>query len=61
MQMVHELKKNNRKIPRNTMIPRGIHHTVSYATSFDDTWGHIKKELKKAYPQVHSQQETSIS
>lgn len=27
--------------------PRGISHTVSYATSFDETWNHIRIELKK--------------
>ena len=27
--------------------PKGISHTVSYATSFDDTWNHIRIELKK--------------
>lgn len=27
--------------------PKGISHTVSYATSFDETWNHIRIELKK--------------
>ncbi len=27
--------------------PRGISHTVSYTTSFDETWNHIRIELKK--------------
>ncbi|MGB3850219.1 MAG: hypothetical protein WA958_09645 [Tunicatimonas sp.] len=27
--------------------PRGVSHTVSYATSFDETWNHIRIELKK--------------
>ena len=27
--------------------PRGISHTVSYASSFDETWNHIRIELKK--------------
>ena len=27
--------------------PRGISHTVSYASSFDDTWNHIRIELKR--------------
>lgn len=27
--------------------PRGISHTVSYATSFDETWNHIRVELMK--------------
>jgi hypothetical protein len=27
--------------------PRGVRHTVSYATSFDETWNHIRIELKK--------------
>lgn len=33
----------------NSMKPRGVHHTVSYAVSFNDTWAHIKNELKKPY------------
>ena len=27
--------------------PKGISHTVSYATSFDETWNHIRIELMK--------------
>ncbi len=27
--------------------PKGISHTVSYATSFDETWNHIRVELMK--------------
>ncbi len=27
--------------------PKGVSHTVSYATSFDETWNHIRIELKK--------------
>ena len=27
--------------------PKGVSHTVSYASSFDETWNHIRVELKK--------------
>lgn len=39
----------------NSIKPRGIHHTVSYAVSFNDTWTHIKNELKKSYQQEQMQ------
>lgn len=29
------------------IYPKGVSHTVSYATSFDETWNHIRIELKK--------------
>lgn len=27
--------------------PKGIHHTISYAVSYNDTWNHIRNELRK--------------
>lgn len=29
------------------LAPRGVHHTISFAISKDDTFAHIRKELKK--------------
>ncbi|WKN32754.1 hypothetical protein PZB74_05265 [Porifericola rhodea] len=29
--------------------PKGVHHTVSFASSYDDTWAHIRTEAKKQY------------
>lgn len=29
------------------VTPRGIHHTVSFAVSKDDSFAHIKNELRK--------------
>ncbi|MEM6840601.1 MAG: hypothetical protein AAF944_15850 [Bacteroidota bacterium] len=29
--------------------PRGVHHTVSYATSYEETWNHIRSEVRNIY------------
>jgi len=29
------------------LMPKGIHHTVSYAVSYNDTWNHIRNEIRK--------------
>ena len=31
------------------MEPKGIHHTVNYATSYEETWDHIKREVQNIY------------
>ena len=40
-------RSENQYIIVGGIEPRGISHTVSYATSFDETWNHIRIELKK--------------
>lgn len=50
---MNKQKRNDNKINvAESIAPRGIHHTVSYAVSFNDTWGHIKNELTKSYQQA---------
>lgn len=49
-------KRNDGKLNvAESIAPRGIHHTVSYAVSFNDTWNHIKNEIRKSYQQAHLQ------
>ncbi|MFP4089375.1 MAG: hypothetical protein ACLFUB_09700 [Cyclobacteriaceae bacterium] len=38
--------KNNRMMVSD-ISPKGIHHTVSYAVSYNDTWNHIRTEIRK--------------
>ncbi len=40
----------------DSMTPKGIHHTVSYAKSFNDTWSHIRQELTSTYEKVNLRQ-----
>lgn len=40
-------RKNNLNLTAVDAMPKGIHHTVSYATSYNDTWTHIRTELRK--------------
>ncbi|MDF9800047.1 hypothetical protein OKW21_005310 [Catalinimonas alkaloidigena] len=40
-------KRNNFNLVTIDAMPKGIHHTVSYATSYNDTWNHIRTELRK--------------
>ena len=41
-------KRNENQLNALSEIePKGISHTVSYATSFDETWNHIRVELMK--------------
>lgn len=55
MRNIHKIDKyENGNTLAGSLKPRGIHHTVSYAESFNDTWSHIKNELRKTYKQVHS-------
>lgn len=57
MDTVHKTneRNNSRLKVADSMTPKGIHHTVSYAVSFNDTWNHIRNELRKTYQQVHLQ------
>ena len=40
-------RTNEQYIEYGDINPKGVSHTVSYATSFDETWNHIRIELKK--------------
>ena len=40
-------RNDNQLNSLGSIEPRGISHTVSYASSFDETWNHIRIELKK--------------
>jgi len=42
-------KKSNVVVGEESVEPRGIHHTVSYATSYEETWAHIKQEVQHIY------------
>jgi hypothetical protein len=42
-------KKSDMSVGRESVEPRGIHHTVSYATSYEETWAHIKQEVQNIY------------
>ncbi len=39
--------KNANNFAATDMRPKGVHHTVCYATSYNDTWNHIRTELRK--------------
>lgn len=48
--MTHLFKKPKRNSFNLVAVdarPKGVHHTVSYATSYNDTWTHIRTELRK--------------
>jgi hypothetical protein len=46
--MFRFLRKNkNVSIAPVEAAPRGIHHTVSFAVSKDDSFAHIRREVKK--------------
>ncbi len=52
MRNIHKIAKfDNAAELANTMHPKGVHHTVSFAESFNDTWTHIKNEIRKSYKQ----------
>lgn len=40
-------RKADQVISLGSIEPQGVSHTVSYASSFDDTWNHIRVELKR--------------
>ena len=47
-------RKEEQTIGLGSIDPRGISHTVSYASSFDETWNHIRIELKKLSVPTHA-------
>ncbi len=57
MNKAYNYQKNNvgRKA-EDSITPKGIHHTVSYAKSFNDTWAHIRQELSSTYEKVNLRQ-----
>ncbi len=46
---------DNKNSTTESISPKGIHHTVSYAVSFNDTWNHIRNEIRKSYHQAQLQ------
>ncbi|WKN45045.1 hypothetical protein [Tunicatimonas pelagia] len=42
-------QKSNARMVAESMEPRGVHHTVSYATSYEETWNHIRSEVRSIY------------
>ncbi|MGD1895284.1 MAG: hypothetical protein ACFB15_32415 [Cyclobacteriaceae bacterium] len=42
-------KKSDVLVEGESMKPRGIHHTVNYATSYEETWAHIRQEVQNIY------------
>ena len=40
-------KSNEVSIIGESIEPRGIHHTVSYAESFQNSWDHIHSEIQR--------------
>ena len=40
-------KSNEVSIIGESIEPRGIRHTVSYAESFQDSWDHIHSEIRR--------------
>lgn len=49
-----KLKREKMKVGES-IAPKGIHHTVSFAESFNDSWDHIQNELRRTYQYVHLQ------
>lgn len=49
MKKLISVKKSDVAVVDESIEPRGIHHTISYATSFQDTWDHIRHEIRSAY------------
>ncbi len=47
-------RKEEQLINLGGIEPKGISHTVSYASSFDETWNHIRIELKKISVPAHA-------
>ncbi|MEM8967747.1 MAG: hypothetical protein AAGE93_15110 [Bacteroidota bacterium] len=46
-------KSTNRTISESAE-PRGVHHTVSFATSYEETWNHIRSEVRNIYAHSHN-------
>ncbi len=42
-------RKFNIKMIAESMEPKGVHHTVNYATSYEETWNHIRSEVRCIY------------
>ncbi len=42
-------QKFNAEMIAESMDPKGVHHTVSYATSYEETWNHIRSEVRGIY------------
>ena len=40
-------KSNESSVIGESIEPRGIHHTVSYAESFQNSWDHIHSEIQR--------------
>jgi hypothetical protein len=40
-------RRKNEALMSSDTAPKGIHHTISYAVSYNDTWNHIRNELRK--------------
>lgn len=47
MYLFRKPKRNIINLVSVDAMPKGIHHTISFATSYNDTWSHIRTELRK--------------
>nr|WKN39665.1 hypothetical protein K4G66_13280 [Tunicatimonas sp. TK19036] len=43
--------KSNTPVVGEPSEPRGVHHTVSYASSYEETWAHIRREARSIQAQ----------